>query len=215
MGTCKELTPLQLHVCCTALTSWQSSNASVRLPGVTPCSPIPAVGEQNQIKALVRRTFDQTKKSTTPKGKVQALPGLPVLSKQNRINKIKQSHMGLKPQSQLFCWGFLSFAIFSSYPPYFLPLFAHFLDFYFTGGRQWCLRPCEFGYFHNQNNQLSIRSHRSREDVAVAALQIRGTSGKPLFELSSRELFSDFFPKNPYNSKEHSEPPYFQQKRQK
>lgn len=161
MGTCTDPTSSQLYGSYTALTSWQCSNASGRPTGVTPCSP--SLLQGSRIEILVTRTFDQNKKNTIPKGKVQATPGLPFLSKQNRTNKTGQSQVGLKPQSQLFCWVFLGFADLSSYPPpYFPPLFAHFFNFYFTGGRQWCLRPCEFGYFHKQNNQLSIRGHRGQ-----------------------------------------------------
>lgn len=87
MGTCKELTSSSCMFPTPPSRPHQSSNASVRLTGVTPCSPIPAVGEQSQISISVRRTFDQTKKTTTPKGKVQAPPALPILGKQSKTTK--------------------------------------------------------------------------------------------------------------------------------
>lgn len=47
----------------------------------------------------------------------------------------------------------------------------------------------------NKTTSLAQEVRGSREDAAVAALQIRGTSGNPFFQLSSHELFSDFLAK--------------------
>lgn len=157
-----------LPSCMVPILPWHPGSAQMPLADPQEWHPVPhPCCKGAELRFWSQELLIETKKTPFPKVKSkQHQDCLFWVSKTGQTKQDKQNRAvsgGPKTPVSIVLLGFFGFCWFIFLPPpYFPPLFAHFFNFYFTGGRQWCLRPCEFGYFHKQNNQLSIRGHRGQ-----------------------------------------------------